>query len=399
MGALLRIVIAQLFGEECANPGTVGWLAASSPLCVTKNGTAQFEGGIIFADLPSNILGSFIMGLLQNGDSLGLPVNVQLAFVNPNHVLQAMPILHLALRTGFCGSLTTFSSWNSEMVVMIFGTGEESPFLSNLIKALLGYLIGVETALGSFEFGKTVARWWNKSVNPLLHDEGLALEQRAAEGVHHNKNLPDFERRFLPNLQMENYGHIYPSHEMESLERWRRSTIESRRVGHKLLPTLIEIESAVLIHQFPIQRESESIARSNEWDVDALREWMHYRSKDSNRHLSHPNEDQLVGIPLSIFFTLPVAAVILGVIVLVVVLGVVFLNKNSAYDITDRTTCYALLFGPAGALMRWQLSKWNGGFDRYPWFPLGTFAANFIACCVSVTTIAFEYQIGNNFNG
>lgn len=31
-GSLLRVVMAQLFGEACANPGTVGWLSAGAPL-------------------------------------------------------------------------------------------------------------------------------------------------------------------------------------------------------------------------------------------------------------------------------------------------------------------------------------------------------------------------------
>lgn len=48
-GTFLRIAMAQLFGDECANPGTVGWLAASSPLCVTKDGSSEREGGIVFA--------------------------------------------------------------------------------------------------------------------------------------------------------------------------------------------------------------------------------------------------------------------------------------------------------------------------------------------------------------
>lgn len=49
LGVILRIFIAQLFGEECKNPGTVGWLKASQPLCVTASGEASLEGGIIFA--------------------------------------------------------------------------------------------------------------------------------------------------------------------------------------------------------------------------------------------------------------------------------------------------------------------------------------------------------------
>jgi hypothetical protein len=49
LGALLRIALAQLFGEECRNPGTVGWLAGGSPLCVTADGRAEREGDIVFA--------------------------------------------------------------------------------------------------------------------------------------------------------------------------------------------------------------------------------------------------------------------------------------------------------------------------------------------------------------
>lgn len=56
-GTFTRIVLAQLFGEECANPGTVGWLAAGSPLCVTAGGEADQQGGIVYAvraKMPSN---------------------------------------------------------------------------------------------------------------------------------------------------------------------------------------------------------------------------------------------------------------------------------------------------------------------------------------------------------
>lgn len=49
LGALLRIVVAQLFGEECANPGTVGWLKAESALCVTADGDTGRLGGVVFA--------------------------------------------------------------------------------------------------------------------------------------------------------------------------------------------------------------------------------------------------------------------------------------------------------------------------------------------------------------
>ena len=110
-GTLLRLVLAQVFGQACSNPGTVGYIKDEAVLCVTSSGETTQNDGIIFADLPANLLGCFIMGLLQDGTNLGLAIPVPLALVAPWHTFQAYSVFHLALRTGFCGSLTTFSAW------------------------------------------------------------------------------------------------------------------------------------------------------------------------------------------------------------------------------------------------------------------------------------------------
>ena len=125
-GVFVRMITAQVFGEECYNPGTVGWLASGSPLCVTNSMKATEEGGIIYADLPANMLGSFVMGLFAACDSslkLAAPSNMKIAWLRPTAPFQEMPLLHKAITMGFCGSLTTFSGWNSSMVVLLFGTG------------------------------------------------------------------------------------------------------------------------------------------------------------------------------------------------------------------------------------------------------------------------------------
>lgn len=47
----------------------------------------------------------------------------------------------------------------------------------------------------------------------------------------------------------------------------------------------------------------------------------------------------------------------------------------------------AILFAPAGAILRWQLSKLNGRLPRpLAFFPAGTFAANMLAC-------AFDFAV------
>ena len=281
-------------------------------------------------------------------------------------------------------------------------------------------------ALGSFEFGKTCALWANKCADPLIHDEMIALREKQEQGIYHNKDLPNFERRFLPNLNMDILGgnerdgsdgnhqeqQYYYSNEMiEYLERWRVSTIDVRRLGHPLLSTLIEIESSLLIFDpngqgrsqsplLPVHVENENIARSNGWDIDSLKQWVQYKSTFVVQQPSPivvGNSSHGVAHKL---FTLPVALAILTLIVSISILCIVVFNRNTPYDITDRTTCYAILFGPFGAILRWQLSKLNNGtITKLPWFPLGTFTANFVASCISIFTVALEYRIGSNFDG
>jgi hypothetical protein len=77
-GVLFRMIIAQLFGEECANPGTVGWLSSGAPLCVTADGEASQSGGVIFSDLPANMFGCFLMGMWASGEFLHLALPLPL---------------------------------------------------------------------------------------------------------------------------------------------------------------------------------------------------------------------------------------------------------------------------------------------------------------------------------
>ena len=98
LGTFLRMIVAQVFGEYCKNPDSIGWLKASAPLCVT-NGGATEQGGIIFADLPANMLGSFIMGFFQDGAALNLALPLAIVWLTPYDSLQDMPIVHKGITT------------------------------------------------------------------------------------------------------------------------------------------------------------------------------------------------------------------------------------------------------------------------------------------------------------
>lgn len=392
IGALLRIMLAQLFGEECKNPGTVGWLKASSPLCVTAEGQTEFvEGGIIFADLPANLLGCFFMGIMQDGDALGLAIPVPIAWLSPLAGFQSMTLIHFAIKTGFCGSLTTFSSWNSEMIVLMFGSGYNRS--SQFVKALLGYLIGMETSLGSYAFGTTVAKWLHRWVNPELATEADAMRQRQQEGVFINRELPEVERRFLHKLNLGNETLATGTDTISALQRWRDSTEGSRRVGHPLLEALCRIEKSVFCEHERIPTNAEEVAKLEGWDLDALHEWTtRGRPKRLPRTSSAgyllPNEHKR-------WHSVAIPGFFVGFIVIMLILGIVKFNEMDDYLITYRTMVYSLLFAPFGAFTRWQLSSLNSSKGLVPglaWIPAGTLAANILGSMVSITMTGLEFR-------
>mmetsp|Transcript_11854 Transcript_11854/g.25040 ORF Transcript_11854/g.25040 Transcript_11854/m.25040 type:complete len:557 (+) Transcript_11854:148-1818(+) len=382
LGCLLRIALAQLFGEGCKNPGSIGWLAAGEPLCITDIGRVTREGGVIFADLPANLLGSFIMGMMQTCAVLGLPKNMPIPWMRASSSFQKWDILHLAIRTGFCGSLTTFSSWNSEMVIMIYGVGNNRRTQIGL--ALFGYLIGVETALGSFVFGKSIAIWIYNRVNPSLHEEAVASRAKEARGMHINRNLPDFERRYLPQLGMD--MEYYDPDVLELLERWRATTAECRLITSDDLASLIDVETKVLVHGEPVSDDAREKAERLGWDVKALEAWVIGKKVNAT-------DDILAGDEKPLYEQMRVAVPIFAVAIGLLIFGIAVCNDDTAVSITYRTMWYSCLLAPLGSILRWKLSAFNGKLtlrDSWTWIPAGTLAANLIACIISITMIAVE---------
>ncbi|CAB4266983.1 unnamed protein product [Prunus armeniaca] len=117
LGVLTRYLLQKLFG-----PGVVG---------VTSNQT------ILYLDLPSNMVGSFLMGWF------GVVFKGDISYVSDH--------LAIGLTTGYLGSLTTFSGWNQKMlelsveghwVFVLLG------FLIGLFLAAYSIIVGVETAKG-----------------------------------------------------------------------------------------------------------------------------------------------------------------------------------------------------------------------------------------------------------
>lgn len=259
----------------------------------------------------------------------------------------------------------------------------------------------METAIGSFIAGKSVARKLHQMVNPVLAAEAQAMKERAEEGVYMNPNLPDFERRFLPDLQMglqgeKNYGELLPVGHIDALERWRESTKEARRVRHPQLEALNYIENAVLANGLPVPVDAVSLAKANGWDLDSLEVWVNNNRNRGYRlpSLTSSSIDLSRGGELK-WFKVPFIATVFGILMACLLVLLVLLNGQHSYTITNRTMVYALLWAPPGAILRWKLSSMNGNtpVQGWEWFPLGTFVVNFIGSIISIIAIGAEYDM------
>ena len=396
LGESMRIICAELFGTACHNPGSVGWNSADWAPCTTAPGITSGEGGAMFTDLPANLLGCFLMGLLVSGRDVTvgttkLPsVDLPVALLPQNHVLQQWTVTHFGLRTGLCGSLTTFASWNVQMVQMI--CGQLVIQRSQWVSALFGYLVGWMVALQAYHVGTHVAVMIHRQTNPILAQEANHYRMQQEQlGIMVHRDLPDLERRFLHNFEVK-LDEIIDVSKVALLQAWKDQTIPYR--GGAFWVDLQEIEQAVLVRDEEPRSELLEVARDAGWDVAKLREWKRYSKEERSSETSviaaaagdnnkaFLAETQLHG---TLFF----------VTSCLLVWGFVSLSQQQqAPYVTYRDNFLSTLLSPCGTLLRWKLSHWNGRITRkhWEWLPIGTLAANLLATTISALAAALALQ-------
>ncbi|CAK8564821.1 unnamed protein product [Lathyrus sativus] len=116
LGVLTRYTLDKLFGPSVGH--------------VTSDLT------ILYLDLPSNMVGSFLMGWF--------------GVVFKQDISNMSEYLAVAVTTGYLGSLTTFSGWNQKML--------ELGVTGNWLFVVLGYLIGIFLVAFSIIFGIETAK-------------------------------------------------------------------------------------------------------------------------------------------------------------------------------------------------------------------------------------------------
>jgi len=257
-------------------------------------GAVTSEYSAVFKVLPPNALGSFLIGFLIGSDDAFQP---------------HMPYIHTGLATGLCGSLTTFSSWNQQLVAM-FARGK-SPS-NQWLRALFALVIGLEIPIFSFTLG--------------LHTERSI-------------------RFFL-------ISHVYARRDEELAQlylRYRELRSRARQPRRSL--------SAV-----------DEVARAAAALTGGHDRWGRRRPKipiGSHEDIAYHRRR---------FYAFVICGVLSAILLTLAAVGV-----GLDPDQTRKSYWMACIFAPFGVILRWQLSVHLNG--RHPWLPLGTLAANVLACC------------------
>lgn len=174
LGSTARIFLGRIFGMDCELRATDDFMSRlSSKVCVTNGGRTAQTGGALFFDFPANVLGSFIMGAITPRLD---EQRARLPWLRRDHPLQRDDVFYASLGVGFCGCLTTFASWNTQMVVMLDGTYCELG--SQVVSALFGYALGILGPHGAFHFGRRIGLFmynWKHAGEGEL--ERLSLEE------------------------------------------------------------------------------------------------------------------------------------------------------------------------------------------------------------------------------
>jgi len=115
-------------------------------LGVTGSVAGEWSAGkIVHADMPANMLGALIFGILSRNESL----------LKPWH-----PSIYVGVTVGFCGSCTTFSTWMVEAGKMLWSDttptveGGQHDWSQQVIRAFLLVLIGFLCIMTSLHIGQ-----------------------------------------------------------------------------------------------------------------------------------------------------------------------------------------------------------------------------------------------------
>lgn len=298
-----------------------------------------------------------------------------LPWLSTSHPLQNHVVIHASLRTAFCGSLTTFASWNTQMVIMMVGAGNSrnTHTHTQIVSAILGYILGLLSSIASFLFGRYTAIWLHYNIHK--------------NNTNTTNSINDFENTIHNRMEQE--------HSFDSIT----STNDNNYDNCEHHASLTDSTSHNLPQQYPsIQTQTTGNTTTST-----------IRNKASLSSYLQSIFQFIINI-LDIIFHRYYSPFLISTILLILY----FIADYALHIPFYKTMWVTSLSSPPGTILRWKLSSWFNDNppslllsctqhhcrrrDDWKWIPFGTLFANIIASLISITCSGIRTHFSISYN-
>ncbi|GJJ69926.1 fluoride exporter [Entomortierella parvispora] len=318
------------------------------------NSIQTFAGQQVFALVWPQFVGCMIMGaLVATRDWIEKGFGL-LDYKDKAKGHWLGPYFYVALSSGLCGSITTFSSWSVGTFVELINPARINRHpLQNILSALSEIAVTIAMSLVGLKFGKHLGQSLIKIVDDrMTPGEGPSFSEENLAAV-----LAEEDTNVMPGST-----ELAPSEVFTQME----SPTDSSTQTETETQTSTQIQTYAQM-QTPAQRSTAQSAAPKQ-------EIIHIPSAPTLWTL----HDWL--------FIVAGGALWLGVIFAAIWMP-------SASFRSWRHVAFACCFAPLGANLRWYMSRWNASSLRRFQFPLGTFAANILGSVILGAVVCMQHSV------
>jgi CrcB protein len=315
------------------------------------------------------MLGSFVIGLFAASSTVGLANKKAIVVLHKNHSWQHNFSIQIGIRTGFCGSLTTFSSWVKELVVNAITYNE-------YMNGILGLIVGLYAAIASYMLGVHLALY----VDHWLHEDPEDILQQESE---YRKIV--IEEYRAASKEAAEMSKVNSGDGGNGGEHGDGGSNRDGSVGGPRMVT----EAAGLA----VLSDDQAGLMAAEDDLPRI--MINHPSDAMNTSMSAAwsRQVELKASPPPLpkaFKTDFVAVITLILLTSWCIVGAIIEGDHSWL----RTLWLALLFAPFGCTLRWLLARLNYKLKgKWAWAPVGTFSANMLGTAISTASYIVSVKV------
>ncbi|PSC73475.1 UPF0695 membrane isoform X2 [Micractinium conductrix] len=328
------------------------------------------------------MLGCFIIGLCAASSVLGLATDKALAALPAGHAWQHNLELQIGVRTGYCGSLTTFASWQLELVVLAV-QGHK------WVEAAMGYLAGIFASIACYMLGMHAALAidrWLLGERHIMEQLQLYRESQIAqiEGLAPDGGETPAQKLLLqaePDLpRLMSSQRPTGSVRRELLQRHSRHAAAAGMAAGVQSVELAGGQAANGTHAAAgTAAAAAAVVEPGNMKAQSEDQQQQQQQHPDGKAPEAALTPRSLAASLAGYRTDAAALALLLALTAALAVGTALQRDHSWL----RTVWVSCLLGPAGCILRWWLSKWNYTLaGEWAWLPAGTLAANMLGTAV-----------------